>query len=573
MIDDSELIAEILAAGLANQRIVQQALAHSEQTGESLYRTLIHQDLVDERDVVAIASELLNVPYVDLSTLEVDEAVIELLPEELARETQSLPLELIDDGEARTLRLAMVDPIDVMAMDDVANHTGVNIRPVLVGPAGFEKALEQFYQRSSFADRGASSLLEGRSEDDSWAALFDDPSESSSLHEESSVLSQEMRDRPPTDIFEVVDDDILESDPFGGSSLSGLVSPVEGSQAMERINLDDWELDDAFGSVPPAPPENLPPMPARALRNDQTLIGVGIRGALEGLGLQGTPFESALENSHIEEEEDEDFDGGLMGFELPSISGGDEDEDQGLQEISAPSLEHSIEMALDLGDFVEAEEESLPSPLDGQATIAVNFDAKELAAADFMLAKEQREKTAPRMRFDDYDEPLFGEGPEVVGFDLQEISKPLEEEKLLKTPKTPKTPKSIRAALKRAVERKEENRDPGEDSTLGRIKVKRVAVPKFQGAVEKRSDQIREKEEGAARGPDDPATRELSVDDLMGLTASARETAEAIPISAMGTDLELLLQGLLRVLVAKEILSQAELEKLLAEAIRDGEAQ
>lgn len=566
MIDDSQLIAEILAAGLANQQVVQQGIALAEQTEASLYHTLILHNLVEERGVVEIASDLLNVPYVDLSSAAIDEEVLGLLPAELARQCQSLPLEFIDDGGSRTLRLAMIDPIDVMAMDDVANYTGVNIRPVLVGPADFKSALSRLYREQNSPPplpKGSGAGFGGGDPEDSWAALFDEPGAGASLGEESSVLSQEMRDRPPTDIFEVVDDDIVETSFSGQSSLSGLVAPVEGAQALKKIDLDEWELDDAFESS--SPEAMLGQEQGRERRGDQTLIGVGIRGGLAGLGLQEISFDEYL-REESDGEEDEEFDLGLMGFELPSIAGGEDEELEPFEEISAPSLEHSIEMALDLGDWGDGGEEGPASPLVEQATIAVPFDARELAGGDFLFSGEQ-ERSEMKGESGDVDGLFLGELSEGSGHILEEISEPRETKKRL-----PRAPTSIRAALERAAERKKESlsdSDRLDESTLGRIKVKRIAVPRFQGAVEKRSDHEREVGVQEVVGEEEaPATRELSVADLMGLQASVRDTAEAIPVSAVGGDAMVVLQGLLRLLVAKELVSPAEVQRLLEEATK-----
>ncbi|MFU8803422.1 MAG: hypothetical protein ACNA8W_06410, partial [Bradymonadaceae bacterium] len=268
MIEDEQLIPQVLAAGLLDQDGLQKGLQFAKEGQSSLYYALIVHQLANEHDVVRVASEMLNVPSVSLRERDLDRAIAEMIPASLALRNRTLPLKMLEDGGKKVLLLAMADPIDVLAMDEIASHTGVNIRPVLVGPVDLDEALERLYKSPGEAvssvndifaeleeisggdiaiDNGPASELNN----DSWAALFDDkaPKDDFALGgEESAVISQDMRDRPPTDVFEAVSRDSLDLDEGLDEALADLDGNLNEKQASGGVgmNLDDWDLDEAF---------------------------------------------------------------------------------------------------------------------------------------------------------------------------------------------------------------------------------------------------------------------------------------------------------------------------------------
>lgn len=262
MIDNTDLIIHLREAGLIDESRLQRGLQLAEQHERTLYEMLIEHALVEEHDLVRIASRILNVPSIHLQSQEIDLGVAQRVAATLAYRNRVLPLRFVDDVDGALLLLAMVDPFDMLAMDEIAGHTGVHIRPVLVGPTDLEDALHRVYKNrkddnlsdhgldhssvpifgASYAASGSAGVNERAAE--SWANFFD-TAQSVGIEEESSVISQEMRDRPPTDVFESLE---LEELPAGNLSMSGeLYDPIPPTRSTVQISLDDWELDSAFG--------------------------------------------------------------------------------------------------------------------------------------------------------------------------------------------------------------------------------------------------------------------------------------------------------------------------------------
>lgn len=256
MIDDSLLVNSLLEEGFLDQAAVDQGIAKTEQTGEPLYEALINHQLIGEDDLVEVVSRLLNLPAHDVEPSEIPDEVRALVPGSMARRNRVLPLAL-SDGE---LVLGMVDPIDVLAMDEIATHTGIDIRPVLVGPKTIADALANIYGDdsdtdltddvlASFDDFDVEGMMDEVMAGDEWSDFFPEEDDEPSV-EESAVLSREMRDRPSTDVLAEEDlnsEEIPEKDLPELEIIEDLDRPIDVDRKPSVVsNLDDWEVDAAI---------------------------------------------------------------------------------------------------------------------------------------------------------------------------------------------------------------------------------------------------------------------------------------------------------------------------------------
>lgn len=263
MIDDSQLVATLLEEGLADQATVDEGLQRTEQSGVSLYETLIHAQLVAEPQLVEVASRLLDVPAqeVDVSSITAD--VSALVPASMARRNRVLPLAHNDDG---SLLLGMANPADNLAVDEIAMHAGVTIRPVLVGPGALSEALQLLYPTADVSQEVADAVLDAFDDDDfeipdlmdevmpgdEWSDYFNDKSEASI--EDSAVLSRDMQDRPSTDVLaeEDVDaavEEVDEEDLPEIEIIEELGQPIRRRPPSPYASLDEWEVDDAIAGA------------------------------------------------------------------------------------------------------------------------------------------------------------------------------------------------------------------------------------------------------------------------------------------------------------------------------------
>jgi len=121
----------IVELGYASREQVEQAVGVSRTAGRPAERILLEQGTIDSEQVARATAERYGLDYVDLSIFKVDMAAANLISVKSARRHQAIPVSFIDEG---TLLLAMADPANVLALDDVQMATGLNCR-VAVAPA------------------------------------------------------------------------------------------------------------------------------------------------------------------------------------------------------------------------------------------------------------------------------------------------------------------------------------------------------------------------------------------------------------------------------------------------------
>src|SRR6266403_2809805 len=120
---------------------LQQALAHQKANGGKLGFNLVKLGFVKDEEITALLSKQYGVPSINLTQFEIDPAVIKLIPVETAQKYQIVPL----SRAGATLTIAMTDPTNVFAMDDIKFMTGYNVEPVVASETSLEDAIEKYY--------------------------------------------------------------------------------------------------------------------------------------------------------------------------------------------------------------------------------------------------------------------------------------------------------------------------------------------------------------------------------------------------------------------------------------------
>src|SRR5690349_9433117 len=92
-----------------------QALTHQKAHGGKLGSNLVQMGLVSLEDITALLSKQYGIPSIKLSDFEIDPSIIKLIPAETAAKYQVIPISRV----GATLTVAMADPSDVFAMDDI----------------------------------------------------------------------------------------------------------------------------------------------------------------------------------------------------------------------------------------------------------------------------------------------------------------------------------------------------------------------------------------------------------------------------------------------------------------------
>lgn len=140
---------------------LQQALEEQKRSGERLGTTLTRLGLVEESELTSFLSKQFGVPSINLTEFEIEEEVIRLIPEDQARKYKLIPV----NRAGATLIVAMADPSNIMAIDDIKFVTGYNIEVVVATEQAIEEATERYYAALQAEDEfDTEELLDGMDE-------------------------------------------------------------------------------------------------------------------------------------------------------------------------------------------------------------------------------------------------------------------------------------------------------------------------------------------------------------------------------------------------------------------------
>jgi len=134
----------LVKSGLINDAQLQKALERQKTDGGKLGYNLIKLGFVKEEDITKLLSQQYGVPSIALASYEIDEAVVKLVPSEVAQKYLVMPV----NRHGATLTIAMVDPTNVFAMDDIKFMTGYNVEPVVAAEAAIKDAIDRYYGSS-----------------------------------------------------------------------------------------------------------------------------------------------------------------------------------------------------------------------------------------------------------------------------------------------------------------------------------------------------------------------------------------------------------------------------------------
>jgi type IV pilus assembly protein PilB len=142
MADQSKSLRESLVkSGLLSEAQVKDAIEESRRSGETLIKSILRKGLINENALLSFLEKEMEIPRVDLSSYLVDQKTVDLLPIAIARKYKLIPLFRVGD----VLTVAMVDPFDIFALDEVRAHTRCEVEPMVATSAEIEQAIGQYY--------------------------------------------------------------------------------------------------------------------------------------------------------------------------------------------------------------------------------------------------------------------------------------------------------------------------------------------------------------------------------------------------------------------------------------------
>ncbi len=152
-----KIAARLLEAGLITEVHVQQAKEMQKSEGGSLGLALMRIGAVEEKTYAEFLGKVYNLPVVDLEHHAISSECIELIPADVATKFQVLPLE----RRGRILTVAMANPSNIFAIDDIKFITSLDVQPVVCSELAIKRAIDRHYAPTD----SLASIMEGIEDD------------------------------------------------------------------------------------------------------------------------------------------------------------------------------------------------------------------------------------------------------------------------------------------------------------------------------------------------------------------------------------------------------------------------
>jgi type IV pilus assembly protein PilB len=141
----------LISEGLISREQLERALAEQKLHGGRIGIIFRSMGFVTEEDIIKVLGKQMGIQPVTLSSIIIDPDVVKIIPETVARRHQVIPVFKKD----RILTLAMVDPLNVFAIDDLRRATGLEIQPAVSSETEVMKAIDRFYGGTSTMEEAA----------------------------------------------------------------------------------------------------------------------------------------------------------------------------------------------------------------------------------------------------------------------------------------------------------------------------------------------------------------------------------------------------------------------------------
>lgn len=147
MAERKKLGEMLIEGGLIDQYQLKSALAHQRQWGGRIGANVVKLGFCTEEDLVAFLSRTFNLPSVNLFAVKVPAAVIAAVPKDVAKKYGIIPLQ--QSADKKFLTIAMSDPNNLMALDELTFLVNARVKPVITSDTGIEDAMHHYYDQTA----------------------------------------------------------------------------------------------------------------------------------------------------------------------------------------------------------------------------------------------------------------------------------------------------------------------------------------------------------------------------------------------------------------------------------------
>jgi type IV pilus assembly protein PilB len=181
----------LLQRGCVTQEQLDAAIAEQARTSRPLGRVLVASGVITEADLVHALAEQAGLEFIDLGDHQVDPTAASTISDSLARRYQALPIA----GEGTTLVVAMADPANVLAVDDIRSVTGADVRPVVSTREAIEAAINRVHRLDAEVNDVTTQAANTLDDDEDLASLREVTEDAPIVKLANLIIRQAVQDR------------------------------------------------------------------------------------------------------------------------------------------------------------------------------------------------------------------------------------------------------------------------------------------------------------------------------------------------------------------------------------------
>ena len=137
----------LVEAGAITDEELQEALAYQKENGGRIGNVILELGFISQDLLVTVLTTQMGIDYVELKACRLEDSVLKLVPENLVNKYKIMPVE-IDPNNPNVLKVAMIDPMDLNAIDDISISTNLQVEPLLAMEDDMNEAIGKYYGNS-----------------------------------------------------------------------------------------------------------------------------------------------------------------------------------------------------------------------------------------------------------------------------------------------------------------------------------------------------------------------------------------------------------------------------------------
>ena len=160
----------LVEAGAITDEQLQEALAKQKEEGGMLGNIIMDLGFISRELLITVLTTQMGIEYCEVRTIQIDESVLNLVSKDLVQKYHAIPIGYAEDNP-NILQVAMADPMDLMAVDDISISSGLQVEPLLSFQDDLDNVIGKFYGSAEAMEAAEAYRLEmgeGATEEDAF---------------------------------------------------------------------------------------------------------------------------------------------------------------------------------------------------------------------------------------------------------------------------------------------------------------------------------------------------------------------------------------------------------------------